>query len=201
MPDETKTLVGSTPPIPGDEPGESPGLSPAETDAVRELVAQARASGAAFTGPDGLLKQLTELVVEAALDEEMAEHVGYDKGAPVGRNRGNSRNGKRATTVITDNAGPGADRGAAGPGGHVRAGDRAQAGAGAVGLGRGGAVAVGQGPDPRRNQRPPHRARVFGSSDRRSRGRAGTLPGQLDPFAPSRAAGIKSRAGPPSLWR
>ena len=67
---------------------------------------QARASGAALTGPDGLLKQLTKLVVEAALDEEMAEHVGYDKGAPVGRNRGNSRNGKRAKTVITDSAGP-----------------------------------------------------------------------------------------------
>ena len=59
-----------------------------------------------MTGPDGLLKQLTKIVVEAALDEEMSEHVGYDKGAAEGRNRGNSRNGKRTKTVITDNAGP-----------------------------------------------------------------------------------------------
>jgi transposase-like protein len=36
----------------------------------------------------------------------MAEHVGYDKHAVEGRNRGNSRNGKRTKTVLTDNAGP-----------------------------------------------------------------------------------------------
>ena len=46
------------------------------------------------------------MVVEAALDEEMSEHLGYDKGAPQGRNRGNSRSGRRAKTVVTDNAGP-----------------------------------------------------------------------------------------------
>jgi transposase-like protein len=34
----------------------------------------------ALTGPGGLLKQLTKMVVEAALDEEMSEHLGYDKG-------------------------------------------------------------------------------------------------------------------------
>src|SRR5688572_16331218 len=32
----------------------------------------------------------------------MAEHLGYDKHDPAGRNRGNSRNGKRAKTVLTD---------------------------------------------------------------------------------------------------
>jgi putative transposase len=36
----------------------------------------------------------------------MNEHLGYEHGEPEGRNRGNSRNGKRAKTVITDNAGP-----------------------------------------------------------------------------------------------
>jgi len=58
-----------------------------------------------LTGPGGLLKQLTKMVVEAALDEEMSEHLGYDKGDQAGRNRGNSRNGKRSKTVVTDNAG------------------------------------------------------------------------------------------------
>jgi putative transposase len=42
-----------------------------------------------------LLKALTKTVIETALDEEMAEHLGYDKHDPVGRNRANSRNGKR----------------------------------------------------------------------------------------------------------
>jgi len=44
-------------------------------------------------------------VIEAALDEEMSEHLGYDKHAPAGRNRGNSRNGKRTKAVLTDNCG------------------------------------------------------------------------------------------------
>ena len=66
----------------------------------------ARASGASLTGPSGLLKQLTKMVVEAALDKEMSEHVGYDKGDQAGRMRANSRNGKRTKTVITDDPGP-----------------------------------------------------------------------------------------------
>lgn len=106
------TLVGMSPPTSATDgpleepPGEPADLSAAEQDAVRELVRRARASGTALTGPDGLLKQLTKMVVESALDEEMSEHLGYDKGDTAGRNRGNSRNGKRSKTVITDNAGP-----------------------------------------------------------------------------------------------
>jgi transposase-like protein len=52
-----------------------------------------------------LLKSITKQVLEAALEEEMSEHVGYDKHAVEGRNGGNSRNGTRAKTVLTDNAG------------------------------------------------------------------------------------------------
>ena len=59
-----------------------------------------------LTGPDGLLKAITKQVIEAALEEEMTEHVGYDKHAVEGRNGANSRNGTRAKTVLTDNAGP-----------------------------------------------------------------------------------------------
>jgi transposase-like protein len=58
-----------------------------------------------LTGPDGLLKALTKTVIETALEEEMSDHLGYDKHEPVGRNRGNSRNGKRSKTVLTDAAG------------------------------------------------------------------------------------------------
>lgn len=45
-------------------------------------------------------------MIEAALDEEMADHLGYEKHDPVGQNTGNSRNGVRAKTVRTDNCGP-----------------------------------------------------------------------------------------------
>ncbi len=83
------------------------GLQPsvAEIEAARELVRQARDRGVSLTGPQGLLKALTKTVIETALDEEMAEHVGYDKHAAEGRNRGNSRNGKRTKTVLTDACG------------------------------------------------------------------------------------------------
>ena len=45
-------------------------------------------------GENGLLKQLTKLLVERALDAEMSEHLGHDKNAPVTNTDGNARNGK-----------------------------------------------------------------------------------------------------------
>jgi putative transposase len=45
---------------------------------------------------------LTKNVLETALDAEMAEHLGYDKHDPAGRGSGNSRNGTRAKTVLTE---------------------------------------------------------------------------------------------------
>jgi len=73
---------------------------------ARELVRSARARGVAMTGPGGMLKALTKTVIETALDEEMTDHLGYDKHDPTGRGSGNSRNGTRPKTVLTDNVGP-----------------------------------------------------------------------------------------------
>ncbi len=77
-----------------------------ELAVAHELVRSARARGAALTGPHGLLKALTKTVLETALDEEMTDHLGYDKHHPAGRGSGNSRNGTRSKTVLTDNVGP-----------------------------------------------------------------------------------------------
>ena len=95
----TETLVGVNPPSSKD-PADPP--SAEELAAAKELVRQARAQGVALTGPGGLLKALTKTVLETALEEEMAEHLGYDKHDPVGRNLGNSRNGVRSKTVLTE---------------------------------------------------------------------------------------------------
>jgi len=73
---------------------------------ARELVRSARSRGVAMTGPTGLLQALTKTVIETALDEEMVDHLGYDKHDPAGRGSGNSRNGTRVKTVLTDNVGP-----------------------------------------------------------------------------------------------
>jgi hypothetical protein len=77
----------------------------AERAAIREMVRSAKERGLDITGPDGLLKLLTRTVLETALEEEMADHLGYDKHDPAGRDGGNSRNGTREKTVISDAAG------------------------------------------------------------------------------------------------
>jgi putative transposase len=97
----TEKLLDVSPPT--KEPSQQPSAEELET--ARELVRQARSRGVALTGPDGLLKALTKTVIETALDEEMSEHLGYDKHEPVGRNRGNSRNGKRSKTLLTNSSG------------------------------------------------------------------------------------------------
>src|SRR4051794_31518417 len=69
---------------------------------IGELVEQARTAGLQLTGEGGLLQQLTKRVLEAALDGEITDHLGYGKHDPAGKNGGNSRNGARAKTVLTD---------------------------------------------------------------------------------------------------
>ncbi|GAA2434969.1 hypothetical protein GCM10009856_52160 [Mycolicibacterium llatzerense] len=80
------------------------GPSAAQQAAV-ELVRLAQQQGPSLTGPDGLLKQLTKTVLEIALNEEMTEHLGYDKHDPPEAGTGNIRNGTRAKTVLTDTTG------------------------------------------------------------------------------------------------
>ncbi len=69
---------------------------------AEQLLAQAKEQGIDLMGPNGLLNQLTKNVLETALDAEMTEHLGYDKHDPAGRGSGNSRNGTRSKTVLTE---------------------------------------------------------------------------------------------------
>jgi len=69
---------------------------------AKELVEKARADGVELVGPDGMLSGLTKSVVETALEEEMSDHLGYDRHDPAGRDGGNSRNGTRSKTVLTE---------------------------------------------------------------------------------------------------
>jgi len=82
----------------------TPAATPEGVDAelVGRLVEQARAAGLQLTGEGGLLQQLTKRVIEAALDGEITDHLGYEKHDPAGKDGGNSRNGARAKTVLTD---------------------------------------------------------------------------------------------------
>ena len=82
-----------------------PALSAAEEQLLRELTERARAGGLKLTGEGGLLGKLTKMVIEGALEGEMDDHLGYARHDPAGRDGGNSRNGHRAKTVLTE-AGP-----------------------------------------------------------------------------------------------
>jgi putative transposase len=69
---------------------------------AEQLVEAARAEGVELVGPGGLLTGLTKTVLETALDAELTEHLGYDKHDPAGHHTGNSRNGTRAKTLLTE---------------------------------------------------------------------------------------------------
>src|SRR6185436_15396077 len=82
--------------------GEPGGREAAELELARQLAGRAQAEGLSLTGPDGLLGRLTKVVLEGALEGEMDDHLGYAKHDPAGRDGGNSRNGHRAKTVLTE---------------------------------------------------------------------------------------------------
>ena len=77
-------------------------LSAADEQLIRELTDRARTGGLRLTGEGGLLGKLTKMVIEGALEGELDDHLGYAKNDPAGRDGGNSRNGHRGKTVLTD---------------------------------------------------------------------------------------------------
>ena len=96
----TETIDMSTPM----EPAPARGLASriASEELAAELLARAETDGVSLVGPGGLLAGLTKRVLELALEGEMTEHVGYEPYDPAGHHSGNSRNGTRSKTVITD---------------------------------------------------------------------------------------------------
>lgn len=86
---------------PGSRTGDPTGPSSIKDMAVA-LMEQARAEGVSLVGPGGLLQDLAKGVLESALEAELDEHLGYGPYDPAGHHSGNSRNGARPKTVLTD---------------------------------------------------------------------------------------------------
>jgi putative transposase len=105
-------LVGPGDPVPGSElvPGDS-----WRQDLAEELIGRARSEGVRLTGPGGLLTGITRMVLETALETELSDHLGYDRGDRAGRGSPNVRNGPSDNGAHRCRAGAG--RGAAGPAG------------------------------------------------------------------------------------
>jgi len=73
-----------------------------EVQLMSQLAERAKAEGLSLAGEGGLLQRLTKIAIQAALEGEMDAHLGYAKHDPAGRDGGNSRNGTRAKTLLTE---------------------------------------------------------------------------------------------------
>ena len=71
------------------------GFSPALLD---ELLGEAK-TAQELLGSSGLIKELSKALLERMLAGELSHHLGYEKYASVGKNSGNSRNGKSKKTL------------------------------------------------------------------------------------------------------
>ena len=78
------------------------GLDKVDEQLIDRLATRARADGLQLAGEGGLLQQLTKRLLESALEAELTDHLGYDRHDLAGRDSGNSRNGHRSKTVLTD---------------------------------------------------------------------------------------------------
>ncbi len=69
---------------------------------AQELIERARVEGVSLVGQGGLLQQVTRTVLQTALEAEMAEHLGYERGEIPPPGLGNHRNGRSGKTVRTE---------------------------------------------------------------------------------------------------
>ncbi|MFF5809846.1 IS256 family transposase [Streptomyces sp. NPDC012746] len=78
------------------------GLAPDVLDdqLISQLVDRAKADGIKLTGQGGLLQQLTKRILESALEGEITDHLGHEKHEKACS--GNTRNGTRSKTVVTE---------------------------------------------------------------------------------------------------
>ncbi len=83
---------------PDGDPLEPPELP---DELIDELLAGAR-TPEELAGPDGLLQRLTKRLVERAMDAELTEHLGYERGEAPPGGAGNARNGFSEKTVHTE---------------------------------------------------------------------------------------------------
>jgi putative transposase len=71
-------------------------------DVVDALMTKVKTEGLELLGENGVLAELTKTILERALDEELTDHLGYERGDAAGRGSGNSRNGTTPKRVLTE---------------------------------------------------------------------------------------------------
>lgn len=76
-----------------------------DDDVVDRLMAQVDAEGLELLGPNGVLTELTSRIMNRALEVEMTDHLGYERGDTAGWGSGNVRNGSYPKRILTDAGG------------------------------------------------------------------------------------------------
>lgn len=71
-------------------------------EVIDQVMAGVDSGGLQLLGPDGVLAELTKRLLDRAMDEELTDHLGYERGDAGGRGSGNNRNGTSAKTVLTE---------------------------------------------------------------------------------------------------
>jgi len=94
FPDTRLSAIDADPDL---DPHERPELP---DELIDELLAGAR-TPEEITGPGGLLNRLTKRLVERAMDAELSDHLGYERGEAPPGGVGNARNGTTPKTVHT----------------------------------------------------------------------------------------------------
>jgi transposase-like protein len=93
--------VAETAALQGVGSGSDP-LAGVPAEVLDALMASVKAEGVELLGENGVLAGLTKRILERALDEELTDHLGYERGDPAGRDNGNSRNGSTPKRVLTE---------------------------------------------------------------------------------------------------
>jgi len=85
--------------------GEESGGRVIDDDVLDRLMGQIDGEGLELLGPDGVLTELTSRIMNRALETEMTDHLGYERGDTSGWGSGNVRNGSYPKEVLTDAGG------------------------------------------------------------------------------------------------
>lgn len=98
----TLTDVTVSAPVAAKGDGSGAGRDAVPPELIDELMAKVKTEGIQLLGDGGLIAEFSKRILERALDEELTDELGYERGDPAGRGSGNSRNGTSPKTVITE---------------------------------------------------------------------------------------------------
>ena len=98
----TLTEMTVSAPVAAKSDGSGPGREALPPELIDELMAKVKTDGIQLLGDGGLIAEFSKRILERALDEELTDELGYERGDPAGRGSGNSRNGTTPKTVITE---------------------------------------------------------------------------------------------------